>query len=349
MSALDEFTSPAYILIIKKIISLNPLGHDSAPVFESCFGKPMQRSTSHTVKIPYGLRETVERVHGDAGRKWLAALPVLLNECCARWSLRLDEPFENLSYNLVLPGSMTDGTAIVLKVGVPCRELLTEAAALSLFDGEGATRLLAHDAPRGLLLMERVLPGTRLHELLDDEDATRTAAHLMRRLWQTAPANHAFPSLAVWFNAYERLRKRFDGGSGPFPTELIERAEKAFRELSASSDRNVILHGDLHHANILISAKRGWIAIDPKGIVGDPGYEVGTFMLNQLPPEVSESATAGILTRRLSIFSDELHIGRERLARWAFCHAVLSALWDFEESAGWQETIQLAQIIERLG
>jgi streptomycin 6-kinase len=204
------------------------------------------------------------------------------------------------------------------------------------------------DAPRGILLMERIVPGTPLYKLQEDGEATRTAAEFMRRLWRTPPADHPFPTIAVWFNAIEQLRKRFDGGCGPFPPELIRKAESTFAELDSSSDRQVILHGDLHHANILFSAKRGWVAIDPKGIVGDPGYEVGSFMLNQLPAGATESATVKVLTRRLSIFSEELRIDRERLARWAFCHAVLSAVWDFEEAAEWHGTIQLARMFERL-
>ena len=295
------------------------------------------------------MRESVERVHGEAGRQWLAALPALLNECRARWSLEAGEPFGNLSYNLVLPGRMTDGTEVVLKVGVPCRELVTEAAALSLFGGAGAVRLLAHDAPRGILLLERIAPGTPLHEAQGDEEATRTAAGLMRRLWRTPPARHSFPPLAVWFRAFGRLRERFDGGSGPLPARLVAHAESTFAELNATCEKNVILHGDLHHANILFSAERGWVAIDPKGIYGDAGYEVGSFMLNRLPVGASDTAAANVLARRLSIFSDELEIRRERLARWAFCHAVLSALWDFEESTEWGGTIRLARMLERLG
>ena len=309
----------------------------------------MQDRTSHPYRIPEQLREIAVRVHGELGQRWLAALPALLNECRARWSLELDEPFENLSYNLVLPGRTSDGTEIVLKVGVPCAELLTEAAALGLFDGEGAVRLIDHDAPHGVLLLERVAPGTPLHELQGDGEATRTAAKLMRRLWrkpQAAP--HPFPSLARWFQAFKRLRDRFGGGTGPFPQELIVRAEDTFEGLNASSETEVILHGDLHHTNILFSATRGWLAIDPKGIVGDPGYEVGPFMLNQLPAEASDSALGGILDNRLTIFSDKLLLSRERLAGWAFCHAVLSALWDFEEAAEWRGTIRLAEILSRL-
>lgn len=288
------------------------------------------------------------RVHGEAGRRWLLSLPALLSESCARWSLKLDQPFENLSYNLVIPGSMSGGAEIVLKLGVPCTELTTEAAALKLFDGKGAVRLLDHDAPRGILLLERVTPGTPLFKLQEDREATRTAATLMRRLWQrNPPVEHSFPSLTLWFRAFAQLRDGFDGDSGPFPAELIFKAEDTFAELNASSHSSVILHGDLHHANILFSEKRGWVAIDPKGIAGDPGYEIGPFMLNQLPNS-SEAATTEILNARLSIFSNELYIRRERLARWAFCHAVLSAAWDFEEGAEWGDTIRLARMLERL-
>lgn len=299
--------------------------------------------------IPEGLRETVERVHGVQGRQWLMTLPALVAECRARWSLELDPPFKNLSYNLVFPGRRTDGQSVVLKLGVVCDELITEMAALNLFDGVGAVRLLEQDELRGILLMERVVPGTPLFALQDGPEATRTAAALMGRLWRPTPVDHSFPPLTVWFKALDRLRSKCRGSTGPFSSELLAMAAQTFAELDASSEDRVILHGDLHHANILFSAKGEWVAIDPKGIVGDPGYEVGPFMLNQLPGNLSDSATVEVLNQRLSVFSDELHIERERLVRWAFCHAVLSAVWDLEEEAECGDTIRLALLLEQLG
>lgn len=300
------------------------------------------------MQIPERLRETVERVHGEAGRQWLAALPALISECRSRWSLELYDPFENLSYNLVIPGRMSDGAEIVLKVGVPCPELLTEAAALKLFDGAGAVRLLFEDAPLGILLIERVSPGWPLHNLQSDAEATRIAAKLMLRLWRTPPTNQPFPSLTSWFSAFERLRNSFDGSSGPLPLEIIDSAERVFDALNASPDGNVILHGDLHHSNILYSAGSGWTAIDPKGVCGDRGYEIGPFMLNGLPSGASDAEVREIMSRRLSIFSTELQMSLERLAGWAFCYAVLSALWDLEDASDWSGTIHLAQILEEL-
>ena len=231
---------------------------------------------------------------------------------------------------------------------MPCLELLTEAAALSVFQGVRAVRLLDHDAARGILLMERVVPGTLIHNLQSEPEATRTAATLMRELWRSPPVNHPFPSLAIWFRAFTQLRNTFAGGCGPFPAKLIEKAERTFAELDASGLRNVILHGDLHHENILFSGKRGWLVIDPKGICGDPGYEVGSFMLNQLPAGASESATMKVFEQRLVIFSEELAINQSRLAQWSFCHAVLSAVWTFEEVDDWRPTIKLAQMLEQL-
>jgi streptomycin 6-kinase len=309
---------------------------------------PMQSPNSDIMQIPNSLTERIDLVHGERGRQWLEILPALIVQCREHWSLELEKPFDNLSYNLVMPGRNWQGVDVVLKLGVPCPELLTEASALSLFGGEGAVRLIDHDVSRGMLLLERAMPGTPLYKLQADPEATRTAARLMRRLWREPPAGHSFPSLAVWFQAFDCLRSGFDGGSGPFPEELIARAERTFSELNTSSEQSVILHGDLHHENILSSIRSGWMAIDPKGICGDPGYEVGSFMLNQLPVGSSKVVLRDVLSRRLSVFSEELQIKRERLAGWAFCHAVLSAAWDFEESAEWSGAIHLAQMLEQL-
>lgn len=301
------------------------------------------------VQVPDGLKDVIARVHGGRGRAWLARLPALLDDCRARWSLELGAPFDDLSYNLVIAARARGGEEVVLKLGVPCRELVAEAAALTLFDGSGAVRLLEHDAERGALLIERALPGTRLHELPDDARATRAAARLMLGLRREPPARHAFPTLADWFQAFGRLPS--NSGGGPFPAELVGKAERTFSKLNASPERTLLLHGDLHHANILASARGDWLAVDPKGVCGDPGYELGPFMLNRLPAGAPDAELTEIMRGRLSIFAEELGAGRERLAAWAFCHAVLSAVWGSEESdesAEWRPTVRLARLLERL-
>jgi len=288
------------------------------------------------------LARNIEGVHGEAGRAWLNSVPRLVNHYSEKWDLKLDQPFENLSYNLVITGLNREGQSIVLKLGPPCAELVAEAAALNLFAGRAAVRLLADDADGGALLLEQVYPGTPLHELQDEVSATRTAARLMLQLQHAPPPEHSFPSLKRWFRSLNELKAH------PFPTALVEEAKETFATLAAWEAPAVILHGDLHHENILFSAERGWLAIDPKGVCGDPGCEVGTFMLNQLPRKALQSELREILSRRLSIFSDELEIEKQRLTRWAFCHAVLSASWSLEEGQDYGRTIKIAQLLSSL-
>ncbi|MDB5034422.1 MAG: hypothetical protein JWQ98_1663 [Chlorobi bacterium] len=294
---------------------------------------------------PDALADTIARVHADRGRRWLAALPALLDHCRRRWLITLDAPFDDLSYNLVIPGRTAGNMEVVLKLGVPCNELENEARALMLFNGAACARLLEYDAIAGALLLERVSPGLPVHGVLDDAEAARAAAVLMRKLRHDPPDGHRFPSLAEWFRALQRLPGKDDG---TFPREIIARAERTLLDLLASAELTVILHGDLHHANILSSSPGGWMAIDPKGVCGDPGYEVGSFMINRLPAGMSDFETIDFFNRRLSIFEHELNIDRKRLARWAFCHAVLSAAWSFEESLEWRDTIHLALLLNQL-
>lgn len=290
----------------------------------------------HPPAFPAAFVRTVTDVHGAAGRAWLDALPGLLREQSDRWGLTLGPPFA-LSHNYVAPAVRADGTRVVLKVGVPCRDLDTEVSALRLFDGRGCVRLLAADAGRGALLLERLDPGTTLEAVADDEAATVQAAGVMRRLWRPAPPDHPFPRAGDWGRGFARLRGRFGGGTGPFPAALVGEAEALFADLLATSPPPVLLHGDLHHGNILDAGSildagggEGWLAIDPKGVVGDPTYEAGALLRN--PERLHTRADMDrVLARRVDLLADVLGLDRARIGGWGLAQAVLSAWWTFED------------------
>ena len=172
-------------------------------------------------KIPATFARTIQEVFGERGAAWLDRLPATIANCERRWSLTVGPPFE-LSYNYVAPAVRADGTDAVLKLGVPNRELLSEIAALSFYDGRGIARLLESDAEQGIMLLERLKPGTPLVTLADDERMTAIAAQVMRQLWRPAPAEHTFPTVAGWAAGMQRLRAEFGGGTGPFSTRLVE-------------------------------------------------------------------------------------------------------------------------------
>lgn len=296
--------------------------------------------------VPDRLRQTITEVFAEAGIAWLQMLPELLDECAHRWNLTILPPFPNLSYNYVAPARRADGATAVLKVGVPHPELRTEIAALYMYDGHGMARLLESDATRGALLLEHLAPGTPLTSKADDAEATTIAAQVMRQLWRPIPADHPFPTVATWAAGLSRLREHYAGGSGPLPEDLVVLAETLFAELLASQGPAVLLHGDLHHDNILAAGEHRWLAIDPKGLVGEAEYEVGALLRNPLPQLLAQSHPERVMAHRVAILASELSFDRQRIVNWGIAQAILSAWWTIEDHGhDWEPMITIARIL----
>ena len=279
------------------------------------------------------VRRTVA-LHGEAGRLWLDGLAALVEHCAGRWELKVGPPFTPLSYNYAAPAEGPRGEHFVLKLGVPARGLLYEIDALRGFDGCGAVRLFDSDAARGALLLERLEPGTPLSALCeeDDEAATAAAAAVMRRLGRAGRHRpHRSPTAADWGQGFERCRARFGGGSGPLPRKLFEEAESLYAELLFTSAPPVLLHGDLHHGNILAAGREPWLAIDPQGVAAEPAYEVGALLRNPMPQLLRWPRPVRVTERRIARLSDELGLARARVRGWGLAQAVLSAWWGIED------------------
>ncbi|MDP8925019.1 MAG: aminoglycoside phosphotransferase family protein [Chloroflexota bacterium] len=277
-------------------------------------------------------------------------MPALVADLARRWDVIVGSPFA-LSYNYVAAATRSDGTEGVLKVGFPRHELEREIAAVRLNGGDGMCRLLECDDGVCAMLLERLRPGETLAGLArtDDTAATRIGAEVMRRLWRPVPDSAdggPFRPVAEWFRAFDRHRAAH-GGPGPFPASLLDRAEALARELLASAPARVLLHGDFHHYNVLSARRAPWLAIDPKGMTGDPGYEVGPFLLN--PNQETWYLNPDVLRRRLEILADELGYDRARLRDWGIAHAVLSACWSVEDHGeGWHDAIAAAELFNDL-
>ena len=228
------------------------------------------------VMVTDELVKHVRKAYGQAGADWLDRLPALVAEIEERWSVRASEPFES-SYHYVAPAVREDGSEVVLKLGVPNDDYHREADALRVFSGRGAVRLLKADPDRGAMMLERLKPGAQLENVPDDERAISIAAGLMKRLWRPAPREHRFPEVSEYEGGLNWLRAQLDGTT-PLPRLLVRRAESMLQELLAQKNEPVLLHGDLHHWNILSAERESWLAIDPKGVVGDPAYELGPFI-----------------------------------------------------------------------
>lgn len=278
--------------------------------------------------LPPELPRKLIDVYGETGRDWIAAFPALLERVRRRWGLTLGNTFAYVGYAYVVRAELPDGTPVVLKLAPPDKELVSEAAALRHYDGRGICRLLDADDTAVALLLERLELGETLATLDDDPAATEIAANVMQRLFHPLPPQHNFPTIERWGQAFERVREQHGGGCGNFPAELFEPASRIYLDLCASQAEPALLHGDLHHYNILSATREPWLAIDPKGLAGEPAYEIGPYLYSRLDagPDIR-----ALTLRRINQFADILGFDRQRLIGWGFAQSVLSAVWSFED------------------
>jgi streptomycin 6-kinase len=271
--------------------------------------------------------------HGERGRRWLRRIPAIVAACEMRWSLRVGAPFP-LSYAYVAPATRADGTEVVLKINDPeDDEFWTGVDALRVFNGDGVGRLIAVDRENAAILLERVTPGVPLSTITDDEAATRVIAGVIKRIAKPLPAEHSFITIPRWFAAIPQFRQSLSGNERPVPPHLLERAETLVAGLSATAGETVLVHGDLHHDNVLSSDREGWLAIDPKGVAAERAYETAAMLRNPYDRLAREADLRGVLRRRIVILAEELSIDPRRIRHWGIAQTVLSAVWSAESGS----------------
>ncbi|GIH18012.1 aminoglycoside phosphotransferase family protein [Rugosimonospora africana] len=255
----------------------------------------------------------------DAGRQWLGALPDLLADVTADWSLRVAAPYDGSRFALVLPATLADGSKAVLKLQYPDRESAHEAAALRCWDGDGVVRLIAHDERRAALLIEHCSPGDYLAEA-DPDNAVSVFIGLLPLLWK--PPAPPFASLADEARQWASdLMPEWERAGRPCERRLIDAARDTLESLTADSTEQVLLHQDLHSYNVLRATRQPWLVIDPKPLVGERAFAVAPIVRDY---ELGHSRRQ--LRQRLDRLSTELDVDRERARGWTFAQTVVWAL-----------------------
>jgi streptomycin 6-kinase len=202
-----------------------------------------------------------------------------------------------------------DGDEVVLKVQTPHRESEHEAAALELWDGEGAVRLLAHDPERHALLLERCVPATPLASVGQDA-ALEVLVSLLPRLWK--PAAAPFRSLAeeaAWWLV--QLPRTWEEAGRQFERRLLDASLEALGELAPTQGEQVLLHQDLHGDNVLAAEREPWLVIDPKPLVGEREFAVAPIVRS-----VELGHSRRDVLYRLDRLTSELGLDRERARGW---------------------------------
>ena len=196
-------------------------------------------------------------------------------------------------------------------------------AVMEWWEGHGAARVLARE--EHALLLERATGLASLSDMArmgrDDEACRilcRTAASLH------APRAKASPSLtplAQWFRDLAPAARTHGG--------ILSRCAETAEILLRDQREIVVLHGDLHHDNVLDFGERGWLAIDPKHIEGERGFDFANIFTNPdlADPTRPVATEPGRFARRLDVVTEAAKVDRLRLLSWILAWTGLSAAW----------------------
>ncbi|HEY0495321.1 MAG TPA: aminoglycoside phosphotransferase family protein [Kutzneria sp.] len=262
-------------------------------------------------------RETAQR-EGTAGRAWLRELPDIAADLLQRWSCGLDGPVVHGAVGVVLP-VRRDGRPAVVKVSFPHPGNVHQPDAFDVWNGSGAVRLYERDDARFAMLLERAGPDS-LAAVTDNDKAVTVLGELSRRLAVAAPAG--LPRLRDEVAGWETEIRAAEF----LPRRTVDAAVAALREFDHPE---TVVHGDLHDANVLAAEREPWLAIDPKGLVGDPAYDA--FTVIHSPRLLLTSGHK----RALDVFCETAGIDRERARRWALVRAVRAVLCNRRHGPKW--------------
>lgn len=290
---------------------------------------------------------------GAQWRAWTEALPALATEFLDRWHLRLDGQPDHGSVALVLPVLREDGTPAVLKLQPVDAETRGEPLALRAWGGHRAVRLLDSDSATGTMLLERLDSARSLQTLPDSTLALRHLSELLADLSRT-PAPPGLPQLGEVARAMlAELPRRVGHLADPAERRLLTCCAAAVREVvDQPGDR--LLHWDLHYANVLapradapVPDRGCWLAIDPKPLAGDPGFELLPALRNRWEDLAAEPSISRAVRRRFHLMTEVAGLDRQRAGAWTLARVLQNALWDIEDGDDWLEEDQvvIAQVL----
>lgn len=275
----------------------------------------------------------IRDIYGEVGTTWLQNLPTQIDKLCSKYNFEYVEPLPHLTYNFVAQVKLPEnGQFAILKMAPVSDQIQTEAHWLQLMTKD-VPEIYWYDPAFCAILLERLIPGYSLKTLVEqghDDTATRVICKIIRdfQLQQETPYQFKHirdftPSLIKFNNAIQN--------------KLTQKAVSLYQELTADSSKDIVLHGDLHHDNILAS-DQSWSVIDPHGYLGNPLFEIGAMLFNPggdaLP---CDRTIEQLIDHRLRIIFEELPFDRNEIIAWTFCRTVLSAAWTFEDHKNYAE------------
>lgn len=287
------------------------------------------------------LTKNAINILGEKGSAWIEALPTIIKALSDQWALKNITPVENMSYNYVAKAIRSDGQSIVLKIGFDKQVIVDEKQALAYFDGNAAIRLLDYDEKYNALLLDQAIPGTTLKSFYPAQDEFVIDCYVntvKRLLSKSMNSPYRFRHVRDWLKAIDKVK------SNLIPNSLLQRAIDLKNSLLSTMTKEIVLHGDLHHDNILQNNDT-WVVIDPKGIVGEPEFEIAAFDFIHADEMKDGIDIKKLFHQRLNLIAEKSQLSAERIKDWIFIRLILSAVWHVEDNGDPIKAVNLAEVL----
>lgn len=285
--------------------------------------------------------QNITSIFGAAGKTWIANLPMIISKLEAYWELKQMTPVENMTFNYVAKAVTHANQPVVLKIGCDEKSIFDETQALTYFDGDGSIQLISYHPAYHAMLLQQAMPGYTLKSLYPSqmEYVMDSYVSTMKKLHnKPLPKIHHYCHIKDWLSAIDNLSDQ------TCPSYLIKKAIILKNELLTSMTNAIFLHGDLHHDNILKNGEQ-WLAIDPKGVVGEAEFEIAAFDFMYINELAHKNDVKNIFAERIHLLAKKANLDPQRIKDWVFVRLILMIAWQAEDKGDPSWAIKLAECL----
>jgi streptomycin 6-kinase len=256
-----------------------------------------------------------------------------INELKNKWRLTELKIISNNQHRYILSGLQND-KPIILKLSNNIDSCEKEVLALNYFSNFGAIKILA--ATNNAILMEQAGSSLKSYFPQKDQDAVIICCDIIKKLHTSQITNDVFPNIKDWLSI---LNKDYN-----MPINYLSKARTLRDRLLSITNENILLHGDLHHENILYH-NNNWVFIDPKGVIGNIYFEATTFIYNPITELTNSNNCEEIMLNRIKLCTKLLNLDKQKLIEWCFLKLVLCWVWNIEDGVNTSDFKKLTNIV----
>ncbi len=255
-----------------------------------------------------------------------------------QWELSEIEFMSEYSiYNLVFYAVSKLYGKVILKILININGFDNEILALKLFQGENFWKLYEYSFEDNVYIMERIVPANTLYESAPRNERIKIVGEIFKGLHKTDLPDSTFPTYTEWFEAGKEGTKNRKDCEGLY--QYLDSAEQMLADICKRYSRNLLLHGDLHHENILKNEKGGYTVIDPKGVIGAPVFDLSRFILDEFRDDLTSEPKEAVIDF-VQKLGDGVGIPCEILLR---CLYIETVIWLFREELANGESLEESQ------